>query len=286
MTIADKIAVELVGCLFQTVKDPTFVGEIVKRPNRMGETDLKIDEEIYNSLDAIASVISKKYGLALRIVSESDIKQFGFGDLYCISLDECDGSVNRDPIYRSIMIGVGFSKTGQLTTKEITSGAIMRFDGTLFYTDEGTTYFKKDNKSKLVEKPKDIIHDYTQIGLSSHCDVNWNLYSEFVNNLGKKIRFNPRIYGSTGGEIMALMLGFLEAEVDLRGLHGNPPKSAKVWDIAAPGILLKNAGFVVTDGKGKDLDYNIESKEIISFVAAPPKLHKIILDTIKETFKL
>lgn len=112
------------------------------------------------------------------------------------------------------------------------------------------------------------------------------MYGKFIKNLGKKHEFNPRIYGSTSGEVAALLEGYLDAVIDLRGLYVQPPRPAKVWDIVAPKPILEDAGFKVTDGRGNPLNYHIESKEAISLVASAPKLHKLIMETIKETFNL
>lgn len=164
MLISDKIAVELVKGLFETVEDIKFVGKTIQRDNRMGEKDMEIDEIIYSKLQSVAERISKRHKVSLRIVSESNILEIGKGEYYYVSLDECDGSVNRNPEFRAVMAGVGLMKTGHGSTKEITSGAIKRFDGKLFYTDNRKALLD----SAEIKKPEDLIVDYPQIAVCSH----------------------------------------------------------------------------------------------------------------------
>jgi len=291
MTIADKIATHLTkGLFFGSVasKDPRFVGARIQRSNRIGEPDLEIDKEIYGGIEKVAQDICEKYGVALKIVSESAIKKVGKGDLYKISLDECDGSVNKNPEFRATMAGVGLDKGRKFTTKEITAGAIMRFDGKIFFTKSGKAFIndKEGELGAIIRVSEDVISDYPQIAICSHHENHWSLYSKFIKNFGENHEFNPKIYGSTSGEVTSLMLGYLDAVIDLRELFEKCPRPAKVWDVSASKPILEGAGFIVTNGYGKELDYDIEGKGPISLIAATPKLHNIILETVKKTFDL
>ena len=58
----------------------------------------------------------------------------------------------------------------------------------------------------------------------------------------------------------------------------------KIWDHAAGAIIMEEAGGVVTDATGKRLDFSkgrtLNNENGI--VAAPPKLHKKLIEAIKE----
>ena len=56
-----------------------------------------------------------------------------------------------------------------------------------------------------------------------------------------------------------------------------------IWDHAAGAIIMSEAGGVVTDSTGKKLDFSkgrILNNET-GIVAAPPKLHKKLIESIK-----
>jgi myo-inositol-1(or 4)-monophosphatase len=66
------------------------------------------------------------------------------------------------------------------------------------------------------------------------------------------------------------------------GAHLN--RTSKIWDNVAQQIIIEEAGGVYTDFDGEKIDYSNpmqKTEENFSFIAAPPEIHRQILDTLK-----
>lgn len=71
---------------------------------------------------------------------------------------------------------------------------------------------------------------------------------------------------------------FAAAHHALGQLDGVVYTGTKLWDTAAPAIILEEAGARVTDIKGKPLDFGGESVD--GLIAAEPRMHDYILETL------
>ncbi|MFT4250723.1 MAG: inositol monophosphatase family protein [Candidatus Woesearchaeota archaeon] len=66
-------------------------------------------------------------------------------------------------------------------------------------------------------------------------------------------------------------------------LGGFVNQTTKIWDVAAPQLIIEEAGGVVTDVHGKALVYDFSQVEKnYTFVAANPVLHKEIISLLKK----
>lgn len=77
-------------------------------------------------------------------------------------------------------------------------------------------------------------------------------------------------YVSSGGLLLQAALGSQRLVVDPRGLLGElrgGPTSAHGYDLAAPVLILREAGGSVTDASGRDLDLDLDAHSPIAWVA-------------------
>ncbi|MFA5987654.1 MAG: 3'(2'),5'-bisphosphate nucleotidase CysQ [Candidatus Paceibacterota bacterium] len=91
-----------------------------------------------------------------------------------------------------------------------------------------------------------------------------------------KLPFMERIAGGSGAKLCVVAAGDAEA-------HINTNMRASKWDIAAPQVILEEAGGIVTDLDGKAIDYKDGSINLgRSFVASANKeLHGKIIQELK-----
>ena len=82
----------------------------------------------------------------------------------------------------------------------------------------------------------------------------------------------PAYIGSLAYQLCVLALGERNAAVSVNPLHE--------WDIAAAGLILTEAGGVVTDQHGEVLKFNQRVPRIDGMVCAAPGLHKAISESL------
>ncbi|MBS1267172.1 MAG: Bifunctional NADP phosphatase/NAD kinase [Candidatus Woesearchaeota archaeon] len=66
-------------------------------------------------------------------------------------------------------------------------------------------------------------------------------------------------------------------------LGGGINQTTKIWDIAAPSLIIKEAGGIVTDINGKELNFKVSEKDYqknFSFVASNKTIHKKLMNII------
>ena len=91
-----------------------------------------------------------------------------------------------------------------------------------------------------------------------------------------QLTFKERIEGIAGAKVCQVARG--EAEV-----HINTNFRASKWDVAAPQVILEEAGGILTDLDGHSIDYKSEETGLVrSYIAsANPALHKKILQELR-----
>ena len=92
-----------------------------------------------------------------------------------------------------------------------------------------------------------------------------------------RLPFKERIEGIAGAKVCQIARGEAEA-------HINTNFKASKWDIAAPQVILEEAGGVLTDLDGNPIDYKKETLNLErSYVAsANPALHEKIISKLRE----
>jgi len=85
----------------------------------------------------------------------------------------------------------------------------------------------------------------------------------------------PAYIGSLAYQLCVVAMGTHDAAISVGGLHE--------WDIAAAGLILSEAGGVVTDQWGEPLRYNQAFPVIDGMIAAGPALHSEIRDAMIPT---
>ncbi len=71
-------------------------------------------------------------------------------------------------------------------------------------------------------------------------------------------------------------------------LGGCINQGMKIWDIAAPLLIIKEAGGVVTDVNGNDISFKLQGKDIgrnYTGITCAPEIHQEVLNLIKDTYK-
>jgi len=157
----------------------------------------------------------------------------------------------------------------------VAAGAYLPFDKHLYYAEEDKNarlngeIIRINQSSQL----KDVLVAYS---LDFHTDFNETLDET---NLIAKLVQNARNVRSTNCllDLCYTADGRLGAIIN---------QHEKIWDIAAPWLIIKEAGGIMTDINGKKLNFQVSEKNYdkdFPVVAANPQIHKRIIKLISET---
>jgi len=184
-------------------------------------------------------------------------------ELLCV-LDPLDGSTNAVsglPFYCTSVAFAPWSK--RATLQDVQTGVVANLvTGDTFETElgGGAKFNGKTIKTSDNVDPKDST---ASIYLESDFD--------FISRFSK-----VRSMGAVALELAHVASGGIDVLFDNRG-------KLKVTDVAAGKLLVEEAGGVVTDALGKDLNHSITRLEQVSVLAAAnPGLHTAVLTTSGE----
>jgi len=138
----------------------------------------------------------------------------------------------------------------------------------LYYAMKGFgCYLEKNSQTtKLSVSSKSEIKTMTLVKSRSHS-------SEKLLNLVEKQEFSQ--VKSAGSSLKGCMIAKGEADIYYRFGDTNE------WDICAMDIIIREAGGMITDLKGKPLKYNKKSPLVQGFLASNGKLHGKLLEMIR-----
>lgn len=215
--------------------------------------------------EAILSVLSD---LPVKVISEEESEERkGHPADFFIVLDPIDGTTNFDhgiPFY-AISIAAGRKMNNEPKIEDIEFGIILTVSGDRFAArkNEGASVNGSPIRTSQVEELEKAIIRPT---------------SEFTKKdpaLDRK--FDSNLYlGSTAIELALLAKGAVDIFVET--------KRRKVFDFAAAYLIAKEAGAVITDLQGNELDKKHVNKETRStlIIAANEKLHRDILKIYRQ----
>ncbi|MFA6307493.1 MAG: inositol monophosphatase family protein [Patescibacteria group bacterium] len=210
--------------------------------------------------ETIIFKILKKYFPDYAILSEESGRQDKPSD-YTWIIDPLDGTTNFTIHHSMFAVAIAL-----LYKNEIVLGVI--YDPILdemYYASKGAGAFKNNQALQLSDTTtlQDSVITYCHGSGKAHTKKAYKLYKRFHD-----ICHHCRHFGVTSLELAMIAGGKTEAHL----ISG-----AKLWDVAAGIMIIKEAGGIVTDWQNKN--WHIKSKTIL---AANKKIHTLCLAELKK----
>ena len=224
------------------------------------ETDLKIGSIIIKR-------ITKKFPKHNIIDEEAGV--INNNSEFTWVIDPIDGTsnyANGIPLY-GIMIGL---LNGDIP---IAGGIALPNFSELYYAEKGKGAYCNGEKIK-VSRETNLLNALVAYGIDGH-----RKNPEFTRDecsLLADIILNIRSLRVSGGAFDLAMVAKGKYDAFLN-------RSSKIWDNMAQQIIIEEAGGVYTDFFGNTMDYSnaiTKSEDNYTFFAAPPELHKKLLNII------
>lgn len=216
-----------------------------------GDLTLKIDSVAEG---AILNFL-KEIGFKGVLVSEEvGFKKFGDEEAFIIA-DPIDGSINASRGLPAFCTSLAYSKGLRISDVEV--GVVMSLvNGDVYKAVKGCGAYVNGGplKTSVVGMLEEAV-----VGI----DINFKGradYLELIKPLCLKAG-HLRHIGSNVLELCFLARGVIDAFIDLRGI-------LRSIDIAAASLIVKEAGGIVTDAEGSQLDANLEATTRVSLIAA------------------
>ena len=249
--------------LFKTLKEPQPDLGLGAGGDPMKLVDLAAEKAIVEIL--------LQHNLSFTLVSEeSGIKEFGLTPSECyVTVDPIDGTTNFIrglPFYCS-SIAVSLKPT---LSAVFAASVIDLFHSVSYMAFEGKGAFR-DGKKILPSTITSL--DEAVVGL----DLNTYKAKTIAPQLSDLIQATKHIrhFGANALELCYVADGLTDAFVDIRG-------KLRTTDVAAGFFILKEAGGIVTSSEGKPIDFKLDPKQTLKFVASGNSvLHEKILRLIK-----
>ena len=254
------------------------IDTILKIPEKEFSKFIKIgaggDKTKFIDLVAEEATISylEKIGYEGRIISEEiGEKRFGNKDYPIIILDPIDGTTNAIRGMIPYSISVAISNGPMLS--DIYAGVVLEIPSNRIFKAEKNkgAYLneKRIHVSNITSLRNAIIGIDMKVRGKNYCikEVLPLIFSV------KQIR----ILGSAALELCYVASGALDLYIDNREL-------LRITDIAAPYIIIKEAGGKILKIDGSELDCSIDLKERISLIAGNNEVCKEVLSKIRRNF--
>ncbi|MGV8169384.1 MAG: inositol monophosphatase family protein [Candidatus Nanoarchaeia archaeon] len=235
----------------------------LKKKSKTYEGDFVTEADI-RSHNVLAQAI-KKYFPKDGIISEED-KDYNVNSEYLWIMDPIDGTYNFAsgiPIF-GVMVAIA-------KNKKVVSGGVYFPVLNEFYFAEKGKGATLNGKKILCSKKKDLFNARTAGYMEPGSKFKKEMIDLFL--LKEKYSYWHTEFGSGAYDTM------LTATGANHGFIAPPAGYGGVWDLAAPQIILKEAGCKVTDCYGKEWSI---SKDGNGFIAANPVLHKELMKIISK----
>ncbi len=239
-------------------------GEVLAR--RATDVTRRIDMVAEEALDAAIM----EEGIASRVISEELGERLVPADKepeYTLVLDPIDGSANLSMGIPYYCTSLALSKkTHDATFADIDAGAVAAVWGSTFYASKGKGAFYDGERLATKEHPE---------------KPRYVLYSYGVGPIPKSVialveeKCFVRTMGSIALDMCFVAKGSLDAIIDTRDRISG-------YDIMAAALILKEAGGVITDYRGRDLSglpVNVSGISILG--AANGVLHGKLFDKLR-----
>jgi myo-inositol-1(or 4)-monophosphatase len=221
--------------------------------------DKKAEEELIRALDKVDGI---------RLLSEEAGDKGDPGSRVVAVLDPLDGSANFErgiPFYcTSVAVVEGNSLKG------VSFGMVRNLvNGDLYLARRGKGATKNGRRLRN-QKPVSLSDSVVDIDMSRGAPQLVARLGPLVSAVRRQVH-----YGANALELCMLADGRIDAFVDLRG-------KMRVTDFAASYLIAREAGAIITDGEGGELDPKVSLDEKFSFVAAVNEdLHREILELVR-----
>jgi myo-inositol-1(or 4)-monophosphatase len=222
---------------------------------------IKADGDVTTKIDAVAEEAATKVleesGMSFTLISEeSGEKKCGEERGGTIVLDPLDGSMNAIRGMSAYSASIAFSKGKRLS--EVCEALVVDLANGVVFESKLHEGAKRNSNPIFSSK---TIHRLSEsmIGIDLNL-VDLRIYlSKIIGilNLARRKRY----LGSNALELCLVACGKYDAFIDLRGM-------SRVTDIAAAYLILKEAGGIMVNERGVEVDTELHPTSRLSFVAA------------------
>lgn len=231
-------------------------------------------------IDLIAENVAinslEKYCSAILISEEIGFKKIGKSNPeYVIVLDPVDGTYNslKDIPFYSASIAIGRIANSSdepenivknLKMKDLEVGVVRNIaTGDTYYAKKGSgAYFLRKDEKKAISISNTQNLTESSIGLFAH-DISTETL-DFIKD--RKFR-RIRLFGSIALEMCYVARGSLDAFINVN-------ESTRLCDIAAGYVIIKEAGGLVTDKNGQEVNLDLDVNAKVSIICSNETLHK------------
>jgi myo-inositol-1(or 4)-monophosphatase len=235
---------------------------------------IRADGDVTRRIDAVAEQaaieILQQTNESFRLVSEElGLKDFGNGESGTVVLDPIDGSMNAIrgiPIYS---FSIAFASGKRLS--DVREALVADLPRGILYEAELHKGAKRNGVKIEPSKVKRLSESTIGVDLNL---VDLRSYTKRIMGILNMAR-RKRYLGTNALEVCFVASGIYDAFIDLRGV-------ARVTDIAAAYLILKEAGGAIIGGKGDLVNAELLPTSRLSFLAAANSdLCKNILTNLK-----
>jgi len=237
---------------------------------------VRADGDVTRRIDAVAErtaiEVLQGYRVPFTLISEElGMKDFGKGKNATIVLDPLDGSHNAIVGIPAYSFSIAFARGKRLS--DVREALVADLPRGILYEAELNRGAKRDKEpispSKVDRLSESMISaDLNIVDLRSYIRRIIRIL-----NIAKRKRY----LGTNALEICLVASGKYDAFVDLRGVN-------RVTDVAAGYLILKEAGGVIVDERGADIDADLHPTSRLSFIAAGSRAlsKNILMNLVKE----
>ena len=259
-----RISSEIRDLIRTYISETADHGEIIKRRKRdvTRKIDLFAEEALENALQSrnlCARIISEELGD--HVSPEEGDPQF------TLIFDPIDGSTNAILGLPFFCSSLAYSPNLEhVTFDDLQASVVATIYGKTYYAVKGGHAYVDGKKlpRAVKGKTKRVFSIYTY-GTDSIPEAMMHFQRESKNVL-------IRVLGSIAMELCLVAEGAFDAVIDVRDLING-------YDIAGASLILKEAGGIITDLKGKEFETEVGKTQKISLIAAlEPEIYKRMRD--------
>lgn len=230
--------------------------------------DLIAENVAINSIEKVCS--------AILISEEIGFKKIGKNKPeYVIVLDPVDGTYNslKDIPFYSAAVAIGridkFTDNleeliNNLKMKDLEVGVVRNIaTGDTYYAEKGkgAHFLRKGEKKSISISNSSNLKD-SSIGLFAH-DISIDTLKFIKDRRFRRIR----LFGSIALEMCYVAKGALDAFINVN-------ETTRLCDIAAGYVIIKEAGGIVTDKNGQEVNLDLDVNSKVSVICSNEMLHK------------
>ncbi|MGQ9479227.1 MAG: inositol monophosphatase family protein [Thermoproteota archaeon] len=210
--------------------------------NRFMDQTFEIDRVAEETIFEVA----RKFFSDGEVVSEeSGVVRLGRGGPPFIIVDPIDGSVNASRGYPCYSSAIAVAE-GEYLSSLVCSGVVNLLSGEVFLSERGEGAYL--NSHRLTVSNRESV-DEALIAIDLNVRRAAPGYLDRVSGILERAKY-VRFLGTDALELCMVASGAADAFVDLRG-------SLRSIDFAAASLIIREAGGVVLDEKGRDLEVKL-----------------------------